>query len=131
MVLTRRVLVTSVSVFALLAAEPLDGATLQMGLASWYGDREEGRRMANGERFHAAGLTAASRRLPLGTRVRVTHIGNGRSVVVPITDRGPFVAGRIIDLSLGAARKLGIEHDGLAYVRVEVVERPEIVARAR
>ena len=90
--------------------------------ASWYG-RETcaGRadcRTANGERFDGSGLTAASRTLPFGTRLRVTTAA-GRSVVVRINDRGPFVAGRSLDLSEAAARALGIHGAGVACVRVE------------
>jgi rare lipoprotein A len=93
------------------------------GMASYYGGRFHGRRTASGARFDANGLTAAHRSLPFGTRVRVTHVGNGRSVVVRITDRGPFVGGRIIDLSSGAAGVLGMHGQGVARVRVSVVGR--------
>lgn len=93
-------------------------ARAEPGLASWYG-YESGRQTASGRRFEPLALTAAHRRLPFGTRVRVTNRANGRSVTVTITDRGPFVAGRIIDLSLGAARALGMEGAGVAPVEVE------------
>ena len=85
-----------------------------VGLASWY---NEGHTTANGERFDPKGLTAAHRTLPFGTKVRVTH--KGRSVIVRINDRGPFVPGRIIDLSEAAARQLGIT--GVAKVTLEVL----------
>jgi rare lipoprotein A (peptidoglycan hydrolase) len=91
------------------------------GMASYYGGRFHGRRTASGARFDAGGLTAAHRSLPFGTRVRVTHMGNGRSVVVRINDRGPFVGGRIIDLSSGAAGLLGMHGQGVARVEVTVV----------
>jgi peptidoglycan lytic transglycosylase len=81
---------------------------LQRGQASWYGSFHEGRRTANGETFRSAAMTAAHRTLPFGTRVRVTREGTGRSVVVRINDRGPFVKGRIIDLSRAAAQAIGI-----------------------
>ena len=68
------------------------------------------------------GLTAAHRELPLGTLIRVTNLNNGRSVVVKVNDRGPFVAGRILDLSLGAARKLDMVQDGVAWVKIEIVK---------
>ena len=84
------------------------------GIASWY---EMGHTTANGERYRPDGLTAAHRTLPFGTRVRVTH--KGRSVVVRINDRGPFIKGRMIDLSRGAARSLGIR--GVARVHMEIV----------
>jgi rare lipoprotein A len=87
----------------------------QEGIASVY----SGERTANGEYARAAGLTAAHRTLPFGTRVRVTNHQTGRSVVVRINDRGPFVSGRIIDLTPAGARALGM--DGLAHVTVDVV----------
>ena len=93
----------------------------QRGVASWYGPEFHGRRTASGERFDQEGLTAAHRSLPLGTRVRVTNLENGRSVIVTVTDRGPFVRGRVIDLSRGAARRLGILRAGTARVRVEPI----------
>jgi rare lipoprotein A len=90
-------------------------ASAQEGIASVY----SGERTANGEYASASGLTAAHRTLPFGTRVRVTDHQTGRSVVVRINDRGPFVPGRIIDLTPAGARALGM--DGLAHVSVEVV----------
>lgn len=93
------------------------------GVASWYGYDGSGNRTATGERFNPEGLTAAHRSLPFGTRVRVTNTRNGRSVVVRINDRGPFIRGRIIDLSAGAARFLGMMGSGVAPVRVEVLGR--------
>jgi rare lipoprotein A len=90
-------------------------ASAQEGIASVY----SGERTANGEYAYASGLTAAHRTLPFGTRVRVTNHQTGRSVVVRINDRGPFVAGRIIDLTPAAARALGM--DGLAHVSVDVL----------
>jgi rare lipoprotein A len=95
----------------------------QTGKASWYGKKYHGRRTANGERFDMYKLTAAHRKLPFGTIVRVTNLRNGRSVIVKINDRGPFVRGRIIDLSYAAARKIGIVEDGIARVKVEIVSR--------
>ena len=88
------------------------------GLASYYGS---GERTATGERFDPSGMTAAHRTLPFGTRVRVTRVDTGDSVVVRINDRGPFKPGRVIDLSEGAARNLGMMGAGLANVRLEVV----------
>lgn len=89
------------------------------GTASWYGPGFAGRRTASGDVFDPSALTAAHLTLPFGTRVRVTNLANGRSVVVRINDRGPYVAGREIDLSRAAARRLGI--DGTARVRLEVL----------
>ncbi|MGQ4648616.1 septal ring lytic transglycosylase RlpA family protein [Lyngbya aestuarii] len=92
------------------------------GMASWYGPGFHGRLSASGERFNQNAMTAAHRHLPFGTSVRVTNLNNGRSVVVRINDRGPFVRGRVIDLSAGAAKALGMINSGTAPVRVEVVE---------
>lgn len=94
----------------------------QTGVASWYGEPFHGRTTASGERYDQEGLTAAHRTLPFGTWVRVRHLGNGRTVRVRITDRGPFVDGRIIDLSRAAARSLRMIGSGTARVRVTVVE---------
>ena len=93
----------------------------QTGLASWYGKRFHGRRTASGSLFDMAELTAAHLSLPFGSRVRVTNLANGRSLVVVITDRGPYVKPRVIDLSRAAARKLGFLEDGLAKVRLDVL----------
>ena len=82
-----------------------EGQKLQRGHASWY---QHGRRTANGEAFNPNGMTAAHRSLPFGTRVRVVNDKTGRSIVVRINDRGPFIGGRIIDLARGAARQLGM-----------------------
>ena len=91
--------------------------------ASWYGvpDGFHGRRTANGEIFDAYGLTAAHRTLPFGTRVKVTNLNNGRSAIVRINDRGPFVAGRTIDLSQGAASRIGLTSSGVAPVAIQVL----------
>jgi rare lipoprotein A len=89
---------------------------LQRGLASWYGPGFQGRRTANGERFNTHQLTAAHRSLPFGSRTRVTNERTGRSVVVRINDRGPFVRGRVIDLSQAAARAIGISGVGRVTV---------------
>jgi rare lipoprotein A len=91
----------------------------QEGIASWYGSKFHGRKTASGERYNMYGISAAHRTLPLGTVVRVTHTGNGRKVTLRINDRGPFVEGRIIDLSYGAARRLGMVREGIADVVVE------------
>lgn len=96
------------------------GARLLSGIASYYWQDQ---RVATGARFNPEGMTAAHRTLPFGTRVRVTHIGNGRSVNVVINDRGPFIAGRIIDLARGAARVIGMTGQGLARVNVTVLGR--------
>lgn len=93
------------------------------GIASFYGSGFHGRPTATGERFNSEAMTAAHRSLPFGTRVRVTNTRNGRSVVVRINDRGPYIRGRVIDLSTGAARVLGMIGSGIAPVRIEVLGR--------
>lgn len=91
----------------------------QDGVGSYYGESFAGRRTASGERFDPKAFTAAHRDLPFGTRIRVTNLDNGRTVVVRINDRGPFADGRIVDVSWAAARELGMLRSGVARVRVE------------
>jgi rare lipoprotein A len=91
------------------------------GRASWYGPGFFGNRTASGEVLRPGTLTAAHRSLPFGTMVRVTNLGNGRSAVVRINDRGPFHGGRVIDLAHGAARELGLTASGTADVKLEVL----------
>jgi len=93
-----------------------------IGHASWYGEEFARRPTASGERYDPSKLTGAHRTLPLGSRVRVTNLLNGRSVLVTINDRGPYMPRREIDLSYGAARVLGIVRRGVARVRIELVE---------
>jgi len=93
-------------------------AEASTGYASYY---KSGRLTANGEHFLPLGLTAAHRRLPFGTKLKVTNLRNGKSVVVRVNDRGPFVRGRILDLSLGAARVIGIAGRGVAKISYVVV----------
>ncbi|MBE7637349.1 septal ring lytic transglycosylase RlpA family protein [Sneathiella sp. P13V-1] len=95
---------------------------VETGLASWYGDPFHGRKTANGETYNMNLMTAAHKTLPMPTEVRVTNLENGRSIVVTINDRGPFVHGRIIDLSRRAAQLLGIIQKGTAKVRVEALD---------
>ncbi|MBD2577821.1 septal ring lytic transglycosylase RlpA family protein [Oscillatoria sp. FACHB-1406] len=97
--------------------------SVQRGMASWYGPGFHGRLSASGERFNQNAMTAAHRTLPFGTRVRVTNRNNGQSAIVRINDRGPFVRGRIIDLSVGAAKQIGMYGSGVAPVEVEVLGR--------
>lgn len=92
------------------------------GFASYYSDDFEGKLTASGEVFSQSGLTAAHRTLPFGTFVKVTNLENGSYVVVKINDRGPFIQGRIIDLSKTASQKLGFFGKGLAKVKVEVLK---------
>jgi rare lipoprotein A len=116
-------------VLAILALSPLtsvargDHTDGLQGTASYYGGTFRGRLTASGERFNQEALTAAHKTLPLGTRVRVTNLRNGESVEVKINDRGPYVRGRIIDLTKGAARELGMLRSGTAKVRIEVVAK--------
>jgi rare lipoprotein A len=91
------------------------------GEASYYGNELAGNRTANGERFNPQAMTAAHRSLPMGTKLRVTNLANGRSVIVRINDRGPFVRSRIIDVSLGAAREINMVRSGKAQVRLEIL----------
>lgn len=93
----------------------------QRGIASWYGRKFHGRKTSNGEVYDMYAMTAAHKTLPLGVHVRVTNLQNGRSTVVRVNDRGPFVAGRIIDLSYAAAGKLGIVDAGTAKVEVQAL----------
>ncbi len=95
-------------------------AFTQEGLASWYAGTRKHKRTASGELMANNGLTAAHRSLPMNTMVRVTNLSNGLSVVVRVNDRGPFIAGRVIDLSPGAASSLGMKAAGVAPVRLEV-----------
>ncbi|WP_107667685.1 septal ring lytic transglycosylase RlpA family protein [Cyanothece sp. BG0011] len=93
------------------------------GMASWYGPGFHGRLTANGERYNQNGLTAAHKSLPFGTQVRVTNLHNGRSVIVRINDRGPYIHGRVIDLSRGAASVIGLLNSGVAPVQLEILGR--------
>jgi rare lipoprotein A len=94
----------------------------QVGFASYYAHKFHGRPTASGEIYNMYGLSAAHRELPLGTVIHVTHLGNGRSVKVKVNDRGPFVEGRILDLSLGAARRLGMVEEGVARVKIRIIK---------
>ena len=91
------------------------------GTASWYGGKFHGRTTANGERYNMNALTAAHKTLPFGTKVRVTNEANGKSVVVRINDRGPFVGRRVIDLSRAAATQVGMMQSGVARVKLEIL----------
>jgi rare lipoprotein A len=97
---------------------------VETGLASWYGPPYHNRPAANGEIFDMNAPTAAHRTLPLGSIVRVTNLSTGQRTLVRINDRGPFVEGRIIDLSLAAASEIGVRRAGIAKVRVEVMRAP-------
>ncbi len=94
------------------------------GLASWYGEQFEGSETASGEPYDMNALTAAHRDLPLGTQIRVTNLRNHRSLVLRVNDRGPFVPGRLLDVSHAAARLLGFSGRGVARVRIQIVRLP-------
>ncbi|WP_281356397.1 septal ring lytic transglycosylase RlpA family protein [Pelistega suis] len=95
----------------------------QTGVASWYGPGFHGKRTANGETFNQHALTAAHKELPLNSVVRVTRVSTGKSIVVRINDRGPFHSNRVIDLSYGAAKQLGIVHRGSEKVKIELISK--------
>ena len=97
----------------------------ERGIASWYGDPYHGRRSANGEVFDMNEMTAAHRTMPFGTWVKVDNETNGKQVNVRITDRGPFVADRIIDLSRGAAKQIAMLGPGIAMVKLTVIDAPK------
>lgn len=107
-------------------AIPLDAKPLssEIGRASWYGPPYHNRRGSNGEVYNMHAMTAAHRTLPLGSIVRVTNLKTGHAALVRITDRGPFIPGRVLDLSLAAARKLDVYLPGTAEVKVDVLQTP-------
>ena len=109
-------------------ASQLDVGIEDRGVASWYGESFHGKQAANGELFDMEALTAAHRTLPLGSVVRVVNLANGKHVHVRITDRGPYVNGRILDLSRGAAARIGMLAEGLSVVRVQLVGERRPVA---
>ncbi len=99
------------------------GYVTKTGLASYYADYYEGRTTANGEIFRQSKKTAAHKTIPFGTKVVVTNLENNKSVVVRINDRGPFVNGRIIDLTKNAAKRIGMLNDGVANVKIRYKKR--------
>lgn len=111
-------------------APPPHGRVLEseVGIASWYGAPYHNAREADGQIYNQNAMTAAHRTLPMGTLVRVTNLSTRQSVVVTITDRGPFVPGRILDLSRAAARKIGVWRTGTARVRIDVLRYPSSVS---
>ena len=96
--------------------------TVYKGISSYYGPKFHQKLTANGEIFDMYGVTAAHKEFPFNTVVRVTNKKNGRSLLIRINDRGPYVAGRILDCSFGAAKKLGFVEEGTATVKIEVIE---------
>lgn len=110
----------------------LDVGIKDRGIASWYGEQFHGKQAANGEIFDMRALTAAHRTLPLGSIVRVVNLTNGKHVRVRINDRGPYVNGRILDLSQAAADRLGMMQHGLSVIQLEVIgdHRPDFMLAA-
>ena len=104
--------------------QPEEPEIFEEGIASWYGSKFHGRRTANGEIYDMYDMTAAHKELEFGTLVRVTHSRSGRQVDVRINDRGPFIEGRVIDLSMQAAQEIGLKGEGIAEVTIEVLETP-------
>ncbi|WP_420441794.1 septal ring lytic transglycosylase RlpA family protein [Candidatus Palauibacter sp.] len=100
----------------------------QTGIASWYGEPFHGRNTAAGSTYDMDGISAAHQTIPFGTRIRVDNLDNGRSIELPVTDRGPLVRGRILDVSRAAARALGMIGPGTAQVRIIVVGPPNAVS---
>ncbi len=109
----------------------LDRGAAQAGLASWYGPQFHGRQTANGETYDMDGISAAHKTLPFGTVVRVKNLDNGKALDVRVNDRGPFIRGRILDLSRGAAERLGLIGPGVARVEVALVSWPDRAPLAR
>ncbi|MEI6323721.1 MAG: septal ring lytic transglycosylase RlpA family protein [bacterium] len=111
---------------AIYESKPL---AVEAGKASFYGGRWIGRLTANGEHYRAGDCTAAHKKLPFNTMVKVTNLKNGKSVIVRINNRGPYAKGRILDLSVVAARKIEMTGDGIIPVRAEVLKRIEVITK--
>jgi rare lipoprotein A len=111
---------------ALYESKPL---RVETGKASYYGGRWIGRLTASGERYHASDCTAAHKKLPFNSMVKVTNLKNGKSVIVRINNRGPYAKGRILDLSIVAARKIEMVGDGIIPVRAEVLKPIEVISK--
>ena len=120
--LTLKMLSRSFGVMALCLIVCFASAQVQTGKASFYADKFEGSPTASGEKYRHSKMTAAHKTLPFGTRVRVTNLGNNKVIEVVVNDRGPYVDGRIIDLSRSAAKELDFINAGLAEVKVEVLD---------
>ena len=116
--------ISVVAVIGAIALWQVAGPYYEVGIASWYGPGFQGNHTANGEIYDMYGISAAHKTLPFGTIVRVVDLDTARSIVVRINDRGPFIEGRIIDLSKGAAEKLGIVDKGIAHVGLRIVRWP-------
>ena len=112
------------AILAIFSLVPCYGQKHQHGKASYYSKRATGARSASGQRIHHDSLTCAHRFYPFGTHLKVTNLSNGKSTIVKVIDRGPFGRGRIIDLSWKAAKEIGMIAQGVASVKVEMVENP-------
>lgn len=121
---TRPYTVLGTTYYPLQTAEGYD----EIGMASWYGKDFHGNKTANGQIYNMYGISAAHKTLPLGTQVKVTNLENNRSVILTINDRGPFVHGRILDLSYGAAKWLDTVERGVAKVRITAISSGPIIA---
>ncbi len=117
-------LISVVALLGLVLLYQVAGPYYEVGIASWYGPGFDGNYTANGEVYDMNGISAAHKTLPFGTIVRVVEFSTGKSIVVRINDRGPFIEGRIIDLSKGAARKLGIIDKGITKVGLRIIRWP-------
>jgi peptidoglycan lytic transglycosylase len=124
------ILLLALSACAARHIQPSEPGWTEKGVASWYGSDFNGKPTASGETYNMYAMTAAHKDLPLGSIVKVTNLENGRHAKVVINDRGPFVAGRIIDLSFSAAKAIGITASGTAIVRIELLGRESRYVRA-
>lgn len=120
----RTYLIAAIMVVMPFSAKATADADLGSGHASYYGNELAGRRTASGELFNPSDMTAAHRTAAFGTRIKVTHLGNGREVIVRVNDRGPWGRGRIIDISYAAAKELGMHRSGTAQVKLTLVRDP-------
>ncbi len=117
-------LISVVALLGLVLLYQVAGPYYEVGIASWYGPGFDGNFTANGEVYDMNGISAAHKTLPFGTIVRVVEFSTGKSIVVRINDRGPFIEGRIIDLSKGAAKELGIIDKGITKVGLRIIRWP-------
>lgn len=113
------------SVMVLVAVLFSTTASAQVGMASWYGPGFHGRLTASGQRYNQYAPTVAHRKLPFGTKIKVTNLRNGKSVIATVTDRGPYSGGRILDVSKGLAIQLGMIKSGVAKVQITVLSTPK------
>ena len=118
------ILALILSFFFPLSSDSLENSP-QYGKASWYGSKFHGRKTASGERFNKHSYTGAHKKLPFGTIIRVTNLRNGKEVYIKLNDRGPFINGRILDVSRAAAKAIGLINRGVIQVKVEVISLPE------